>query len=104
MDENRIKTAKLKSYFTEKLNSFHAFKPFYSETKKQGLINLIPLFIDKNIIGEYLVEKLDLKGISIQKLEYPIELKGYQNHHFVNIALNEGISEGDIDYFYKNLG
>jgi len=41
------------------------------------LNNLIPLFIDKNIIGEYLVEKLDLKGISIQKLEYPIKLKGY---------------------------
>jgi len=101
LDNNKLKITKLKQYLIEKLNSKLNLKPFCSENKKQGLLNFIPLYIDKNIYGDYLIERLDLKGIFIQELIYPSDLESYNNHYFIGITLNEGVGEGDVDCFVE---
>ncbi len=103
LNDNRLKIIKLKQYFIEKTNSVLNIKAIDAENKKPGLINLIPLYIDKNIFGDYLIEKLDLKGISAPNLNYPIDLEAYSNHQFINIAINEEITEADIDYFIETI-
>jgi cysteine desulfurase len=103
LDENRLKIIDLKNYFVKNSNSFSGIITLDSENKKKGIINLIPLFIDKNIFGDYLIEKLDLQGIQVRQLNYPIDLEEYNNHNFISIALNEDITESDIDYLFESL-
>jgi len=101
IETNRLGIIKLREYFLKKANSLLKIKVLIEANKKPGLYNLIPLYIDKNIGGDYFIEKLDLNGIFVQNLKFPIEINS--DRQFINIALNEGITEEDIDYFFEKF-
>jgi len=100
LDENKLKISELKNYFIKKTSFLSGIEVLIPEKNKPGLFNLIPLYIDKTLFGNYTIEKLDLKGIYLQQLVYPLELEKYNNYQFVSIALNMNISESDINYFF----
>ncbi len=99
IEDNRLILIKLREYFIIKANSALKLKALDIGSKKLGLYNLIPLYMDKNIVGDYLIEKLDLNGIFVQNSGFPIDI--YPNQQFLHIAINKDITENDIDYFFE---
>jgi cysteine desulfurase len=97
------KISSLKKYFVSKLRQKSDIKILNLENDKKGLVNLIPISLNIENYGKYLKEKLELKGISVDNLCNVSKADKQSSELIVPIALNDQITEADIDYFLLSL-
>ena len=93
---------KIKEYFTKQLKEILYIEPVNLKNEKSGLINLVPIPIRTSRFGQHLKEKLDLKGFAVDSMYKRSKTPGDESL-ILPIALNEGISESEIDSFIKLL-
>jgi cysteine desulfurase len=96
------KILKIKEYFTKKLKENLYIEPINLKNGKSGLINLVPIPIRPQRFGQYLKEKFDQKGYAIDDLYLKDKTSG-EEVFILPIALNEGISESEVDAFIAQL-
>jgi|GEM_PF-5844702 len=100
-EKHCVKIAELKEYAIIQMHAQLNLKPFIPENKKSGNYPLIPYIIEHQIYGKYFIEKLDLKRIQIYKTDYPHEFIDNSNQSVIGLAINEELSEMDIDLFIE---
>jgi cysteine desulfurase len=96
------KIHKIKEYLTKKLKEDLYIEPINLKNGKNGLINLVPIPVRPQRFGQFLKEKFDQKGFAIDDLYLKDKSSG-EEVYVLPIALNEDISENEIDAFIGQL-
>ena len=94
-------TYELTTYLSEKLKEIPGI--VLPEQKNKGLINLVSVIHNKSIFGDYLKEKMELKGFVID-CPRPCQIgESHENESILPIALSESVTQNDIDLFIECL-
>jgi cysteine desulfurase len=101
MEENKQIIYGLKDYLVSGLNEFTASGSLQQENLNHGLYNLVRILVDKENTENYIREKLDMAGISIDNPElYPVADPG---KIIIPVAFNRQNTHGEIDHFIDTL-
>jgi cysteine desulfurase len=97
------KISSLKKYFIFKLKERPDIKILNVDNERKGLVNLIPISLNIGNSGKYMKERLELKGISVDNLCNVFKVDKQSSELILAIALNDQITEADIDYFFSSI-
>ncbi|MFN8257325.1 MAG: aminotransferase class V-fold PLP-dependent enzyme [Bacteroidales bacterium] len=95
LETNKIKIQLLINYIIHKFKEKLNLEPFFPNKESNGLFTLAIYQLKRKEFGEFLFEKLDMKGIAIQNPE----INGFddtENYTF-SLVLNENFTEAQID-------
>ena len=102
IESKQEKIAHLKSYFISKVINKLGIEAISTQFKKEGLYNQVAFWLNNWDYGNYIFEKLDLKGISVSSIEFPLKNK-YEGYTFLNIGISDMCLKSEIDYFIEVL-
>ncbi|MBN1253112.1 MAG: aminotransferase class V-fold PLP-dependent enzyme [Bacteroidales bacterium] len=102
MEKNKIYIVNLKKYLISKMKENFNIENTLSLYNNEGLYFMVSYFLPTSIFGKYILQKLDIEGITVGNADYPNNNKIADNE-FIRIGINEFNTEKDINFFISKL-
>ena len=96
-------TRLMRNQLIKQLGSDLGIDSIDSKLNKPVLYNHVAFWAKHAYFGKYIIEKLDLEGVDVSQIPFPVNMDSHPNETYINIGIAATCSSSDIDFFVEIL-